>query len=205
MSTEIYGPDAARAEDSAPGLDRDILDALTTLVKRAGTVGQSIASGFAIAPHDLLALFKLEGGLPMKELAQRMGCDASFVTAIADTLEKRGFVRREAGQRDRRIKNLVLTPEGTAAKERLMAQLAAKMPWCYALDDAERRCFLSLLRKMLDTPAPGAGADVDAREPANQPVSQPPGNSASAAATADHRQEPAVPPEPAAGRSAAGY
>jgi DNA-binding MarR family transcriptional regulator len=203
MSTEIYGPDAARAEDSAPALDRDILDALTTLVKRAGTVGQSIASGFAIAPHDLLALFKLEGGLPMKELAQRMGCDASFVTAIADTLEKRGFVRREAGQRDRRIKNLVLTPEGTAAKERLMAQLAAKMPWCYALDDAERRCFLSLLRKMLDTPAPGA--DVDAREPANQPVSQPPGNSASAAATADHRQEPAVPPEPAAGRNPAGY
>ena len=31
----------------------------------------------------------------MKELAQRMGCDASFVTTIADTLEKRGFLRRE--------------------------------------------------------------------------------------------------------------
>jgi DNA-binding MarR family transcriptional regulator len=90
----------------------------------------------------------------MKELAQRMGCDASFVTAIADTLEKRGFLRREASQRDRRIKNLVLTSEGMAAKERLMAQLAAKMPWCYALDDAERRCFLSLLRKMLDAPSP---------------------------------------------------
>jgi DNA-binding MarR family transcriptional regulator len=203
MSTEIHGPDAARAEDSAPALDRDILDALTTLVKRAGTVGQSIAAGFEIAPHDLLALFKLEGGLPMKELAQRMGCDASFVTAIADTLEDRGFVRREAGQRDRRIKNLVLTPEGTAAKERLMAQVAAKMPWCYALDDAERRCFLSLLRKMLDTPAPGA--DVDAGKPANPPVSQPSGNPASAAAaTADHRQGLVGPSEPAAGRNSAG-
>jgi DNA-binding MarR family transcriptional regulator len=205
MSTEIHEPDAARAEGSAPALDRDILDALTTLVKRAGTVGQSIAAGFAIAPHDLLALFKLEGGLPMKELAQRMGCDASFVTAIADTLEKRGFLRREAGQRDRRVKNLVLTSEGMAAKERMMAQLAAKMPWCYALDDTERRCFLSLLRKMLDTPAPGAVTDAGPGEPADQPVSQPSGQSAGAAATAGRRHEPAGPPEQAAGHVPAGY
>jgi len=157
MSIEIPGPDGVRAEvtDSAPSLDRDILDALTTLVKRAGTIGQSIADGFGIAPHDLLALFKLEGGLAMKELAHRMGCDASFVTAIADTLEKRGFIRREPGQRDRRVKNLLLTPDGIAAKERMMAQLAAKMPWCYALDDSERACLLTLLRKMLDTPEEG--------------------------------------------------
>jgi DNA-binding MarR family transcriptional regulator len=166
MSMEIQAPGAVRAEvaaqadDSAPALNRDILDALTTLVKEAGTVGHSIADGFGIAPHDLLAMFKLEGGLAMKELAQRMGCDASFVTAIADTLEKRGFLRREAGQRDRRVKNLVLTSEGMAAKERLMAQLAAKMPWCYALDDAERRCFLGLLRKMLDTPGPDTSANA---------------------------------------------
>jgi DNA-binding MarR family transcriptional regulator len=169
MSIEIQGPDAVRAEvaaqadDSAPALDRDILDALTTLVKQAGTVGQSIAAGFGIAPHDLLALFKLEGGLAMKELAQRMGCDASFITAIADTLEKRGFIHREPSQRDRRIKNLVLTSEGMVAKERLMTQLAAKMPWCYALDDAERRCFLSLLRKMLDTPSPDAAEPGQSR------------------------------------------
>ena len=116
MSIEIDGPDAARAEESAPALDRDILDALTTLVKRAGSVGHSIAGGFGVTPPDLLAMFKLEGGLAMKELAQRMGCDASFVTAIADNLEKRGFVRREPGQRDRRIKNLVLTPEGIDRK-----------------------------------------------------------------------------------------
>src|SRR5580700_9407432 len=164
MSIEIDGPDAARAEESAPALDRDILDALTTLIKRAGSVGHSIAAGFGVAPPDLLAMFKLDGALAMKELAQRLGCDASFVTAIADNLEKRGFVRREPSQRDRRIKNLLLTPDGLAAKERLMAQLAAKMPWCYALDDAERRCLLSLLRKMLDTPQP-ADADSGTQPP----------------------------------------
>ena len=155
MSMEIKGPDAARAEESAPALNRDILDSLTTLVKRAGTIGQSIAAGFGVAPHDLLALFKLDEALTMKELARHMGCDASFVTVIADTLERHGFARREPSQRDRRVKNLVLTSEGITAKERMMAQLAAKMPWCYALDDDERRCLLFLLRKMLDTPSPG--------------------------------------------------
>jgi len=98
----------------------------------------------------------------MKALAQRMGVDASFVTAVADTLEKRGFVRREPGQRDRRVKNLVLTTDGATAKELMFQQIAEKLPWCYALDDAERKCFLGLLGKMLDAPgpdveSPGAG------------------------------------------------
>jgi DNA-binding MarR family transcriptional regulator len=160
MSMEIQGPDAARAEESAPALNRDILDTLTGLVKHVGVIGQAIAAEFDIAPHDLLALFKLDGVLTMKELAQHMGCDASFVTTIADTLEQHGFARREPSQRDRRVKNLVLTPEGIAAKERMMRELATRMPWCYALNDTERRCFLTLIRKALDSPGPEGGADA---------------------------------------------
>jgi DNA-binding MarR family transcriptional regulator len=171
MGIEIQGPSAVRAEvaaqlqdtalpgDSAPALNRDILDALTSLVRLAGDAGHSIADGFGLAPHDLLAMFKLDCGLAMKELAQRMGCDASFITTIADNLERRGFLKREPGQRDRRVKNLVLTEQGIAAKERMMAQLAERMPWCYALSDEERRCFLTLVRKMLDTPCPGSRCD----------------------------------------------
>jgi DNA-binding MarR family transcriptional regulator len=151
--------DTAQPGDSAPALNRDILDGLTSLVRLAGDVGHSIADSFGLAPHDLLAMFKLDGGLAMKDLAQRMGCDASFITTIADNLERRGFLYREPGQRDRRVKNLVLTEQGIAAKERLMAQLAERMPWCYALSDEERHCFLGLVRKMLDTPCPGSRRD----------------------------------------------
>ena len=160
MSIEIQGPDAARAEESAPALNRDILDTLTGLIKHVGVIAQAIAAEFDIAPHDLLALFKLDGVLTMKELAQHMGCDASFVTSIADTLERHGFARREPSQRDRRVKNLVLTPEGIAAKERLMRELATRMPWCYTLDDTERRCFLTLLRKVVDSPGREDGSDA---------------------------------------------
>jgi DNA-binding MarR family transcriptional regulator len=147
MSMRVQGSGEMGADASA--VNRDILDTLTGLVKLVGEVAQGIASEFDIAPHDLLAMFKLEGVLSMKELAQHMGCDASFITSVADTLERRGFAMREPSQRDRRVKNLVLTEEGIAAKERLMRELAAKMPWSYALDDAERNCFLALLKKAL--------------------------------------------------------
>ena len=131
------------------GVDRDIVNGLTDLVKRAGMISQSIADSFDIAPSDLLALFKLDEVMTMKELAQHMSCDASFVTTIADTLERRGLARREPSLRDRRVKNLVLTPEGIAAKERMMQELALRMPWCYALDEKERHILLALIQKML--------------------------------------------------------
>lgn len=128
--------------------NRAILDAFGLLAKQLGTAGHTIAASFGVAPSDLVALVKIDGALPMKELAQRMGCDASFVTAVADELERHGLASREPDARDRRIKNLVLTPDGIAAKERLMRELAARMPWCTRLDDAERSCFLHLLRKL---------------------------------------------------------
>ena len=156
MGIEEAVPGDARAD--APALDRGILDALTDLVKLAGAISHSIASSLGVAPSDLLALFKLsEGNVSMKELAQRMGCDASFVTVIADTLEREGLANREPSQRDRRVKNLVLTPKGIAAQERLMRELAARMPWCNGLDQSERQCFLRLLNKMLASQRGDAG------------------------------------------------
>ena len=139
-------------------LDRGILDALTDLVKQAGAISHSIAVSLGVAPSDLLALFKLSDGVvSMKELAQRMSCDASFVTVIADTLEREGLAKREPSQQDRRVKELVLTPKGIAAQERLMHELATRMPWCNGLDESERQCFLRLLNKMLASQRGDAG------------------------------------------------
>src|ERR1700683_5761855 len=114
MGIKGQGPGETGADASA--VNRDILDTLTSLIKLVGGIAQEIAAEFDIAPHDLLALFKLDGVLTMKELAQHMGCDASFVTTIADTLERHGFARREPRQRDRRGKKLILTPGGTGAQ-----------------------------------------------------------------------------------------
>jgi MarR family transcriptional regulator, organic hydroperoxide resistance regulator len=78
-----------------------------------------------------------------------MGCDPSFVTSIADALEKHGLARREPSLRDRRSKNIVLTPEGKTVRDRLFREILAQAPWCTALDTGERRCLLGLMRKML--------------------------------------------------------
>jgi MarR family transcriptional regulator, organic hydroperoxide resistance regulator len=159
LSGNVREPGDARA--SGPALNREILDTFGALVKQLAATGQSIAASFRVAPSDLLALVKLDGVVTMKELAQRMGCDASFVTAVADALERHGLAKREPSQRDRRVKNLVLTPDGIAAKERLMQELAERMPWCYALDDTERQCLLGLLKKMLTSPRPTADPELE--------------------------------------------
>jgi len=130
-------------------LNQQISDTLPELLKHVHELGQSIATDFGLTGSDAMALFKLETPMTMKELGQRMGCDPSFITTIADALEKHGLARREPSLRDRRSKNIVLTPEGVTVRDRLIHELMARAPWCTALDTGERRCLLGLMRKML--------------------------------------------------------
>jgi DNA-binding MarR family transcriptional regulator len=130
-------------------LNQQISETVPELIKHFHDVGQRIAAELGLASSDAMALFKLEAPMTMKELGQRIGCDPSFVTTIADALEKRGLARREPSERDRRSKNIVLTPEGAAAREKVRAELMARAPWCTSLDTGERRCLLGLMRKML--------------------------------------------------------
>ena len=130
-------------------LNQQISETFTEIIKHAHDLGQSIATEFGLTGSDAMALFKLEAPMTMKELGLRMGCDPSFITTIADALEKHGLARREPSLRDRRSKNIVLTPEGVTVRDRLCQELMARAPWCTALDTGERRCLLGLMRKML--------------------------------------------------------
>jgi DNA-binding MarR family transcriptional regulator len=141
-------------QDSRPDigddeLNQQISEVLTELIRHAHDLGQNIATDFGLTASDAMALFKLEAPLTMKELGLRMGCDPSFVTSIADALEKHGLARREPSQRDRRSKNIVLTPEGVKVRKRICSELSARAPWCTTLDTSERQCLLGLMRKML--------------------------------------------------------
>jgi DNA-binding MarR family transcriptional regulator len=140
---------AGRDADGDKDLNQQIADTLGELFRHAHDLGQEIAADFGLTVSDTKALFMLEAPMTMKDLGLRMGCDPSFVTSVADALEKHGLARREPSQRDRRSKNLVLTPEGVQLRDRLCAQLSARAPWCTTLDTSERRCLLGLMRKML--------------------------------------------------------
>jgi MarR family transcriptional regulator, organic hydroperoxide resistance regulator len=119
---------------------------------------EQLAQRMGIPMPFIKALHSMDCPLAMKELGKRMHCDPSFVTLIADMLEKRGLARREPHAADRRIKNLVLTDDGLALKHRVETEITARMPWNRALDDDERAQLLALIRKMLRTDADGAPA-----------------------------------------------
>ncbi len=149
-------PGTASAVDVAPAepltddqLNKQISDVFTDLIKHAHDLGQKIAAENGLAGSDAMALLKLEAPMTMKELGQRMGCDPSFVTTVADALEKHGLARREPSVKDRRSKNIVLTPDGVTLRNQLFGALLAQAPWCTTLDTSERRCLLGLMRKML--------------------------------------------------------
>src|SRR5215216_3042218 len=73
----------------------------------------AMAQEFELAPQQMIALRMLGAGpRKMSELAQALFCDNSNVTGIVDRLEERELVRREAAERDRRVKLLVLTEDG---------------------------------------------------------------------------------------------
>jgi DNA-binding MarR family transcriptional regulator len=138
---------------------------------------EQIAQRMCIPSPFVKALHMLERPMAMKELGKRMHCDPSFVTLIADMLEKRGLARREAHAADRRVKNLVLTADGLALKHRVESEIVAWMPWNRALDDTERVQLLALIRKMLnadkDLPDDAQADDVQAGDAAADPGAEP--------------------------------
>ena len=115
---------------------------------------ERIAQRLSVPAVFIKALHTLDAPMAMKELGRRMHCDPSFVTAVADMLEKRGLARRAAHPGDRRVKHLILTGEGCELKQRLEAELSARMPWSCGLTDDERVQLLALIRKMLSATPP---------------------------------------------------
>jgi DNA-binding MarR family transcriptional regulator len=129
-------------------LDADILGSLVDLIGQIAAHGEQMAQRLAFPGFFIKALHMLDCPMAMKELGKRLHCDPSFVTVIADGLEKRGLARREAYPGDRRIKNIVLTDAGQQMRQRLQRELAAQMPWSTVLSVEEREQLLVMLRKM---------------------------------------------------------
>jgi MarR family transcriptional regulator, organic hydroperoxide resistance regulator len=126
---------------------RAVADLAGLVRERAQDMGRDLG----LSPPAVMALAQLTGSMPMRELGQRLGCERSFITAIADELEGKALVRRELDPADRRHRNIVLTQQGSAVRARLEAEFFGRLPWRQALDEQQRASFLSLLAAVLDT------------------------------------------------------
>ncbi|MGH9279884.1 MAG: MarR family winged helix-turn-helix transcriptional regulator, partial [Acidimicrobiales bacterium] len=80
---------------------------------------QQVCRSIGIPPSMIKSLTHLSEDNPqaMRDLADSWGCDASYVTALIDDLEERGFAERRPHPTDRRVKTVVLTPKGAEVRD----------------------------------------------------------------------------------------
>jgi DNA-binding MarR family transcriptional regulator len=88
----------------------------------------------------------------MGRLAGGLGCDASNITGVVDRLEARGLVERRAGERDRRVKVLVVTERGLELRRRLLVRMAEPPEPIRRLSPADQRALSQILRRALAQP-----------------------------------------------------
>jgi DNA-binding MarR family transcriptional regulator len=87
--------------------------------------------------------------LSMRALADKLYCDASNVTGIVARLESRGLVERRTDGADRRVKNVVLTPEGRRLHLLLVSEFDYARDALQRLTEDERTAFGDLLARMI--------------------------------------------------------
>jgi DNA-binding MarR family transcriptional regulator len=112
-----------------------------------------ICSELGLSPPLVKAFVHLgadgnEDGVRMGDLAEHWGCDASYVTSVVDGLEERGLAERRPHPTDRRVRTIVLTPEGRERRERALALLSEPPSAFDALTGAEQRQLRDLLAKL---------------------------------------------------------
>ncbi len=91
-----------------------VFDLIGAIERRAQRVVAMTLSESGLTPDQYMVLASLRGrdGRPLREIAEVLRCSPSTVTGIADTMEKKGIVARQANPEDRRSSLLCLTAKG---------------------------------------------------------------------------------------------
>jgi DNA-binding MarR family transcriptional regulator len=135
-------PTDAAARDNAA-----LVDLLYLVMRRIWDDAEQRLAPFDLTMKHSWALHALDEPMSMSGLAERLGIDASYVTAIADQLEERGLIERRPHPTDRRVKSLALTGEGERLREQILGDLWSTVPILDRLTDRERRELRRLLGK----------------------------------------------------------
>lgn len=141
-------PDVTARDNAA------LVDLLWLVMRRIWDDAEKRLAPSGLTMKHSWALHALDEPLSMSGLAERLGIDASYVTAIADQLEDRGLIERRPHPTDRRIKSLALTEEGKRLREQILGELWTTVPVLAGLTADERR----ELRRLLDKTVAGADA-----------------------------------------------
>lgn len=104
-------------------------------------------------PHGHALQLLVGGPMRMRDLADAVACDASYITAIVDRLETGRLVERRASATDRRVKEIALTAEGQRLANRLAEIFDSAPAQLLALSPAQRQQFVALMKVIVpETP-----------------------------------------------------
>jgi DNA-binding MarR family transcriptional regulator len=131
-----------------PLVRTELDDALVLAIGRMRGVWHQRMRAMELSPPQGITLKMLaDGPLPMGSVAEALVCDASNMTGMADRLAERGLAVRTADPNDRRVKLLVITPEGQRMIEVMDAPLSGEFEGVSTLTEEERHTLAVLLRR----------------------------------------------------------
>jgi len=138
---------------SADPITDDVVALLARIVDRFVDSYESAAAAQGLTTVQAKVLAALGEPLPMHRIAEKLNSERSNVTGIIDRLEARGLVERRPGERDRRIKNIVATPDGAELARNFQRSLGFAAEPLAALDPEDRVRLRDLLKRMVGAEA----------------------------------------------------
>ena len=117
MGTHYNGtPDEVRAIDTYIKLQR-------SAESTAARATRHLASaGLTFSQYGVLDILFHLGPLPLGQIAEKILKSEGNMTTVVDNLERRGLVKRERRERDRRVVTLTLTESGRKVIEEILPQ-----------------------------------------------------------------------------------
>ena len=106
-----------------------VMQSLRRIFKAIQDYSQEVYNKFEITGPQLWALKTISQNenLYLSELGKRMYLHPSTITGVVDRLEKKGFVVRSRGQKDRRVLSVCLTPKGKRLSKETPNPIQGKM------------------------------------------------------------------------------
>jgi DNA-binding MarR family transcriptional regulator len=150
--------------DDVPGIDMAVFRAMFGLSRVAARLIADFESvvqrprGLSWAGFRLLFCLQVTGPLQTRDLARLLCTTTPTVSSVVNTLEARGWVRRERLDHDRRLVEVALTPAGDRlVRTASQAQHARERSWT---DDIPRRdldVFVRVVEHLATRGRPEAG------------------------------------------------
>jgi DNA-binding MarR family transcriptional regulator len=131
----------------------DVVALLARIVDRFVDSYESAADAQGLTTVQAKVLVALDEPLPMHRIADKLKSERSNVTGIIDRLEARGLVERRPGERDRRVKNIVATPEGRKLARNFQEALGFAADPLAALSPDDRVRLRDLLSRLIGVEA----------------------------------------------------